>query len=187
MKNDIEKYLIEHCSPTLASLKTGNLMNIPYTCAQELEESVAAVNAEICGRGVEVIILKRCESTALIYTFRRARLIEDLNRKGVRELLAQYGYDAANGVDGCIEHLKSRLKCTCDFPHEIGLFLGYPLGDVIGFIENGGQNSKCTGCWKVYCDECEAAKMFAKFEKCRCIYKKLWLQGRNIVKLTVAA
>ena len=37
-----------------------------------------------------------------------------------------------------------------DFPHEIGLLLGYPPEDVSGFIENGGKNFLCSGYWKVY-------------------------------------
>ena len=73
-----------------------------------------------------------------------------------------------------------------DFPHEIGIFLGYPLGDVIGFIDNAGKNSRCTGCWKVYCNECEAMRTFARFDKCRAVYQKMWAKGRSIVQLTVA-
>ena len=80
-----------------------------------------------------------------------------------------------------------KLNLEEKFPHEIGLFLGYPLGDVIGFIENAGKNSKCAGCWKVYCNECETMKLFEKFKKCTRIYTKLWRQGTSVEKLTVAA
>ena len=73
------------------------------------------------------------------------------------------------------------------FPHEMGVFLGYPLGDVIGFIKNAGQNCKCVGCWKVYCNECEAIKAFARFKKCTSVYVRLWNQGRSVRQLTVAA
>ena len=69
----------------------------------------------------------------------------------------------------------------------IGLFLGYPLGDVIGFIKNAGQNCKCVGCWKVYYNECEAIKAFARFKKCTNVYVRLWNQGRSVRQLTVAA
>ena len=41
------------------------------------------------------------------------------------------------------------------FPHEIGIFLGYPLADVAGFIRNKGRNCKCIGTWKVYGDAFE--------------------------------
>ena len=55
------------------------------------------------------------------------------------------------------------------------------------FIENAGKNSKCAGCWKVYCNECETMKLFEKFKKCTRIYTKLWRQGTSVEKLTVAA
>ena len=73
-----------------------------------------------------------------------------------------------------------------DFPHEIGIFLGYPLEDVIGFIENKGKNPKCSGCWKVYCNPQEAEKMFCKIKKCTAVYTDLWKQGRSVCQLTVA-
>ena len=82
--------------------------------------------------------------------------------------------------------LKERLAESDRFPHEIGLFLGYPPKDVIAFIRNEGRNSKCTGCWKVYYDEKEAKQTFAKFKKCRDVYLRLWNQGRTVSQLTVA-
>lgn len=55
----------------------------------------------------------------------------------------------------------SKLQSDPDFPHEIGLFLGYPAEDVKGFIENKAACSKCSGCWKVYGDE-QAARILFK-------------------------
>ena len=86
-----------------------------------------------------------------------------------------------------MKKIKERFSHGGDFPHEIGIFLGYPLGDVIGFIQNLGKNCKCTGCWKVYCDECSAKKTFDKFKKCTEVYTRLWSQGRTVLQLTVAA
>ena len=82
---------------------------------------------------------------------------------------------------------KRRLFENRSFPHEIGLFLGYPLDDVIGFIRNEGRNCKYTGFWKVYCNEEEAARIFEKFRKCRDVYMRLWQQGKSVLQLTVAA
>ena len=92
-------------------------------------------------------------------------------------------------AEEALVHLIERLSELEDggFPHEIGIFLDYPLGDVIGFIENAGRNFKCSGCWKVYCNECEAVKLFAKYKKCRDVYVRLWQQGRSVMQLTVAA
>ena len=180
----LEKYLIEHCSPTLASIKTANLMNIPFENGEELVLSVERLNIQLSEKGIELLILKQCESSALVYAYRKSKLASDLSKEGVAEFLSEYGYESAE-VEYCISRLKSRLALSGEFPHEIGLFLGYPLGDVVGFIDNAGQNCKCTGCWKVYCNECEAIKTFAKFNKCKSVYKRLWQGGRSLAKLTV--
>mgnify|MGYP002235714275 FL=1 len=90
-------------------------------------------------------------------------------------------------LEQCLALLKKRFEAAEAFPHEIGIFLDYPLGDVIGFIQNSGQNYKCSGCWKVYCNECEALKMFQKYRKCREVYRNLWEKGRSVLQLTVAA
>lgn len=181
-----EKYLIEHCSPTLASLKTASL----FTCAvpDEIEwrEQMDEWNRQLRGRGLELIVLKKRPDTALVYIYRKVRLRQDLHKPGVKRFLAAYGYTSID-PDAALERLKQRLAESETFPHEIGLFLGYPLGDVVGFIENAGQNCKCTGCWKVYGNECEAMRMFAKFKKCREVYSRLWQQGRSVLQLTVAA
>ena len=61
----IEEYLIGHCSPTLASLKTANLMNIPFDSIENLENSVFQTNKKLKNKGVELLILKKCSNTAL--------------------------------------------------------------------------------------------------------------------------
>ena len=173
----LEKSVIEHCSPTLASIKTGNLFTYKYESEEELWESVEGFNECVREKGVSLTVLRRSEKKALIYVCRFSSLERDLKKPGVANFIKKYGY----------ERLRSRLAQREDFPHEIGLFLGYPLGDVIGFIKNAGQNCKCVGCWKVYCNECEAIKAFARFKKCTSVYVRLWNQGRSVRQLTVAA
>jgi hypothetical protein len=182
----MERYLIEHCSQTLASLKTASLFTFEYSCSVDLERNLNMWNTYFKGKGITLIILRKCNNRALIYVCRKSYLERDLNKQGVKEFLSQYGYTSID-VDDAINVLKYRLEACDGFPHEIGIFLGYPLGDVIGFIENAGQNSKCTGCWKVYCNECEAVKIFARYKKCKDVYMRLWKQGRTVEQLTVVA
>ena len=182
----LDRYLIEHCSPTLASLKTANLFSIDTSTSDNLKEEIASWNKELNTKGIEMILLKNEGSRALIYLCRKKQLAEDLSKPGAAEYMKKYGYESID-VDYAIGVLKAKLAKNSNFPHEIGMFLGYPLEDVIGFIENAGKKSKCVGCWKVYCNECQAVKTFAKFEKCRNIYKDLWKNGRKVLQLTVAA
>lgn len=118
--------------------------------------------------------------------YRVKKLEEDLKKNEVSKFLRENGYKETC-VNYAISLLKKRLMDLKAFPHEIGVFLGYPIEDVIGFINNKGCNFKCCGYWKVYGDKEKAIKEFARYDKCRMIYTKLWNQGRSILKLTVAA
>ena len=181
-----EKDLIEYCAPTLASLKTGNLFWVQYYFQEELEASLESFRKLLFPKGVSVEVLRQKSDRALVYVYRSKRLQQDLQKPGVAEFLQTCGYESVN-AEYAVEFLKERIAREGGFPREIGLFLSYPLGDVIGFIENRGQNCKCVGCWKVYCDECEAQKTFARFDKCCQIYQRLFRQGRSLWQLTVAA
>lgn len=117
---------------------------------------------------------------------RLSQLKRDLACPGAEELLRSCGYEHENTED-ILRQLRRRV-CTCEsFPHEIGLFLGYPLTDVLGFIQDGGKNSKCTGYWQVYGDEQDAQRRFKSYRKCSEVYIRLWNLGRSVQQLTVAA
>jgi hypothetical protein len=182
----IGNLLIRHCSPTLASLKTAGLFNYGFASRDEFEQSLHEVNRQLNGKGVFLEAVRAEDARALILVYRESKLSKDLQNDGVAKFLSSYGYQNSS-VAHCVGHLKHRLAHGREFPHEIGIFLGYPLEDVIGFIENAGQNSKCTGCWKVYSDECEAMKLFEKYRKCKRIYQKLFYCGKTVMQLTVAA
>ena len=64
-----EQYLIDNCSPTLASLKTANLFNYRYSSTDELNKAVERWNKELSGKGITVTVLRKRENTALIYVY----------------------------------------------------------------------------------------------------------------------
>lgn len=182
----MERFLIEHCSPTLAGLKPANLFSFAVDSASELNLYICEANRQLNNKDVFLEVLRKDDGRAVILVYRKKRLQEELQDKKISDFLTLYGYNC-NSVTYCIEHLKERFADSNGFPHEIGVFLGYPLEDVVGFIENGGKNSKCSGCWKVYSDECKAIKRFERYNKCRKIYMELFAKGRSIMQLTVAA
>ena len=117
--------------------------------------------------------------------YRQAALNEKLADENVKAFLSERGYDYA-GAEACIERLRSRIEMD-SFPHEIGVFLDYPLDDVIAFIMNKGENCPLTGCWKAYTDEAGARKTFALYRKCRDVYLRCFARGIGVARLTVAA
>ena len=78
-------------------------------------------------------------------------------------------------------------KSCSSMSAEVAVFLGYPLTDVVGFIENSGRNFTCCGCWKAYGDPAIAQKHFAQLSKCTAVYLRLFHSGTPILRLAVAA
>ena len=183
----MKRTLIEHAAPTLAGLKTANMFNYKFKSKEQLTEELILLNRELNEKGLYLDVLRESCQTVLLYVYRKNQLLEELKEVRTRQLLTELGYHHQATIPDLLNRLKQRLSSSDEFPHEIGIFLDYPLGDVIGFIKNSGQNYKCAGCWKVYCNECETMKLFHKYRKCRNIYRSLWQNGRSVVQLTVAA
>lgn len=180
-----EQMIIEQGSPTLAGLKTANLFPCRFTCRRRLWSSIREFNKSLSKKGIRLIPVKIGENSALLYLYRPSKLKKDLENELAAQLLRRFGYKDLTPC-GCISELMKRLKNEDGFPHEIGLFLGYPPEDVEGFVENGGACCKCVGCWKVYGDEFRAKRKFANFKKCSRIYAEQYSKGKSIERLTVA-
>ena len=89
-----EQLLVQHCSPTLAGLKTGSL----FTCAcgdgEAMGETVARWNQRLAGKGLRLTMLRRRNGRALLYLFRPERLRRDLCRDGRRRCCGPVGMTA---------------------------------------------------------------------------------------------
>lgn len=178
MERDFETVMIEQCAPVLAGLKPAGLFRYETRDRADLARRVAGWNAQLNPKGLQVRVLRGCIATRqyLVYVYRAAKL---------QTVLA----DAAD-CNALLDQLSLRLCCAAeaaDFPHEIGVFLGYPLEDVVGFIRHRGKCFTCCGCWKSYGDPAAAQQHFDQLAKCTAVYLRLFHSGTPILKLAVAA
>lgn len=182
----LERYLVEYCASTLAGLKTASLFSFTGEEKDIVRNEINCLNQILNPRGVYLELLHSNKTRDLIYVYRASALVADLSRLEASHFLNQYGYPVGSLLN-CLDYLRQRIALTQSFPHEIGLFLGYPVEDVAEFIKNRGRNCKCCGIWKVYHNELEAKRFFAKIDKCREVYTKLFCGGRSVLQLTIAA
>ena len=180
-----EELIIRHCSPTLAGLKTGSLFSCAFHSAEELRDGIVALNKTLVPKGLRVLPLQTENGRALIYVYRVSGLQRDLQDGEAQEILLAAGYRVER-AEQCLQQLMQRLRAGEGFPHEIGLFLSYPVEDVRGFMENRACGHKCVGCWKVYGDVEAAKKCFARYEKCTRVYSDCFARGTSLERLTVA-
>ena len=179
----LEAALVNHCSPTLAGIKTGNL----FPLRAEEDEFIAEMRKLkriLIKRGLQIIPIKRKDRKLLIYVYRPERLQRDLTLPEAVSILREKGYPCEYPQQ-CVSCLVHHLEADTEFPHEIGLFLGYPPSDVRCFMSDSREGVGCVGCWKAYGNVEEAEKTFEQFRKCTAIYRNLMKKGRPLEQLIV--
>ena len=179
-----EERIVWHCAPTLAGMKTGSMFTCAFDTAEELHAFLRELNRSLGKKGLRVLPLRADGGSALIYVYRPNLLVRDLQNAEASRLLAERGYDLRH-PESCLCQLIRRFHSAGAFPHEVGLFLGYPPEDVRGFIE-GRPCRGCVGPWKVYGDEQAALRLFRQYKKCTDTYCTLFSQGKSIEQLAVA-
>ena len=186
MKRCFETTLVEQCAPTLGGIKPASLFR--FVGLKAARKAAQRWDRKLAPLGIRVTVLKECHQrdAAVIYVYRRDWLERILQEEDNRAFLYETDYPAVT-VEGALEHLSHRLCLERDYPHEIGVFLGYPLEDVIGFIENQGRNFTCCGQWKCYGDPAAAQACFARYRACTDTYTQMYGQGIPLVQLVVAA
>lgn len=159
LKN-IEIQLALQCAPLITGLKISNLLNV----AKESEKLVCAFLKKA---KISYCCLLKTEKKAIFLLFNREKLDQYLAQKEVQDLLIEQGYSELD-LGKILRTFRLRYQEHMDgkreFPHEMGVILGYPIEDVKGFIQHHGKNFLHSGYWKVYGNEQETVQLFQKFE-----------------------
>ena len=157
---NFSKLLAYHTAPTLLGIKCASLVSLSRT-EYDVDEHSFLFNRRAAEKGLKSRVLCGCGSRVLLLIYNELLMKKRLSDSKVRRLLKQFGYVSSFKLEECLDRLSRRIQEGGDFPHEIGLFLDYPVEDVVG------NNYKLCGCWKV--DGCEetARKTFANYDKCR--------------------
>jgi hypothetical protein len=179
--SELERMTARHCAATLLGEKTGSMFLVRWERYPRLRGAIGALKRTLSRRGVVLRVLGT-PCGALVYAYRPDQLERDLGEAQAREILERIGY----GAD-VLSGLQNRLLASPQFPHEIGLFLGYPARDVAGFIEHGGANCLASGLWKVYHDVERAECLFCAYRQCRERMKTLLDSGMTLGEILGAA
>ena len=180
-----EEMIVKNGAPTLSGLKSGSLFSCPCASRSRLTAELAAANRVLTKKGLRVIWLRLRQGRALIYLYRPELLRRDLARPEAARLLREAGYDDPDPRK-CLAELIRRLRRGGPFPHEIGLFLGYPVEDVRGFMEQGADKSRYSGLWQVYGDVEQARCLFAAYKSCTARCLRCYNSGTPLEALAVA-
>ena len=172
-----------HCAPILSGSKAANIMTVTV---HEFDR----IGYLLQGTEIRYRFLKTKGDKGILYLYREKRLRQYLEQEEIQEFLSEYGYDEVN-IAKMLNLLSKRIQMYNDqdavFPHEIGVFLEYPLGDVKGFLVNEGKNFMYSGYWKVYQDLQGAVRRFTQYDMERELTIQALMQGKTIREIALAA
>lgn len=183
--NNTEIQLALQCAPLLTGLKMSNLFIISLENEENFLEYMSRVMHNV---DIDAYRLLEHQGKCVYLLYRPNALEEFLAKEEILDFFAGEGYVdfTLHGIllGFRFRYQKHRL-CGGDFPHEMGLLLGYPLEDVIGFVKNEGDNFLYSGYWKVYANPIEKRILFRKFQRAEDRLLRLLAKGISIKDVIV--
>ena len=169
MSDILARMIAIHSSPAICGIKASNLVSFDINEFRDIEEEINELN-KLYGPNICFKIMSCKNGRVLVLVYKKKVMDKTLSLKSNEMFLANLGYNIES-TDSMIECLKERLNQRDDFPHEIGIFLGYDLNDTIEFL-HGNKNCLYVGCWKVYSNVDEKKALFNRYNRCRdCLVK----------------
>ncbi len=176
LSESVQMQMIVHSAPVLKNVKMSSMFTIPSRYSQ-------VVCSFLYKTGIRFHCLCKSNDRDVVFLYREAWLSEYLAQPEIAEFLAQYGYEDGS-LRSYLQLLGERISYfyhqSQEFPHEMGVFLGYPLADVRGFIQHRGKNCSCIGYWKVYSDVERAQQLFTAFDEARDCAMQEFFSGKTI-------
>ena len=175
-RESVEMQLIVQCAPVMAGLKISNLLIIR-------EEHQGALLELLDGSDLTAYYLTRVNGKLVYLVFCMEAMKEFLESASVQRFFKREGYENLS-----IEHILTKFKKRYEnhmtsggeFPHEMGLILGYPIEDVEGFVKYNGDNYLYSGYWKVYNRPEEKKLIFHSFDKATEYFVRMMHTGASM-------
>lgn len=147
------------------------------------DKELARISMKLHNTNISLIILCTFKKRHLVMVYRAKELEEHLRSKEVSDYLREFGYRRDDFISNLIrlhQRMNGFYNKMKEFPHEVGVFLGYPICDIKGFLENKGERYLHSGYWKIYGNLEETRKKFLSYDEAREIAIDEFLSGREL-------
>lgn len=174
--------VVTQCAPVLKGVKISNLITMKPGGWRK-------IRAYLKKSRIICIPLYADAEKEVLFLYRYEQLERPLKNREVREFLRGCGYESFE-VASVLVRLRRRYRLYAgiskEFPHELGVLLGYPVGDVQGFIDNRGENSLTSRYWKVYQNPKEAERIFDLYDRVKEQALKEIMCGQSLSHVAVS-
>ncbi len=160
---DLETQVALQCAPLLTGIKMSNLFIVSNVNECEVVDL-------FCKTSISTYVIYHSKGRYIFLLYKKTELESYLNSKNIKmfmELLGYHTFLLGDILNEFAIRYSRYMEDRKDFPHEIGLLLGYPMEDVLGFIKNEGKDFLYTGYWKVYANLSDTINLFNKYNQAK--------------------
>ena len=167
---NMASYLQFYCAPCLMNEKPANLFSMPLSIYKEGSKDRMLLQK----KGFVLKTLYEANKNIHLILYSKNHVKENLARLEVKNGFSFFGYKNTLNTEELTNKLIKKMIAfgkkenkAFSFPHEIGLFLGYPSEDVMQYCLKKGKDYIFCGYWKVYTNPNLAKMKFKKYDECR--------------------
>ena len=178
----LEVKIANQCAPVLAGVKPSNMLVLE-------NKHIRDVVRVLEGTGLSWRCLYAGDEKNIWLLYRKEAMEEIVGGKEQMLFLKEWGYKE-DTLERMLIKFSQRFRQyrkdkNLPFPHEMGVFLGYPMADVKGFIKYEGKNYLYCGYWKVYENVEERKELFRTYEEIRKVFVEEARKGKNLWQITM--
>lgn len=167
--------IICNAAPTLKKQKTASL--ITFSSNNRSLNNIWEIYKDKVKEKLNVSFfqLKKNKNSSVVLFYNKEMLELSIKNQENMNFLERFGYNYNMNITKCLNLLSKRFENMC--PHEIGIFLGYPIEDVTTFVDCPNKKCKMVGYWKVYHDVEKAKVIFNKYDVLKYNAIEIMLKG----------
>lgn len=161
-----QHWITEKLAPVLLAVKPAELLC--FSGDDEEGKTRIAMIQEYIRKipcvGFRKFLMKNGRQKILFY--HGAALKEKLEDSRNHRFLMQQGYPKEVNIEAYMDILVLRIS-SGEMPHEIGVFLGYPLKDVLGYIGHPSLKLTKVNGWKIYGNPMLSDRTYERIENAK--------------------
>ncbi len=165
---EFQKWLFVHIAGVLFGGKAGELLTIPGDqCGLGYDRQIKVIEKLSAKWNYSYLPLCRSPESAKIVFFRRKKVSEAVASIPPCILEDKLGYSAEMSPEEFLAEIGRRWNESGKIPHEIGVALGYPTEDVLGYM--GLLPLECRGTcgWRIYGNPAHSLERCRMFTQAR--------------------
>ena len=175
------KRILEMLGAVILGSKPAEIINVPGS-KEDKKIKLSQIEAFFsnCSRITYRIITTHDGGKRVLFINEKSMEKVLVNKRCIN-FLKFVGYTSDYEFNDYMDELVFRLQSE-EFPHEIGVFLGYPLKDVLGFMGYGKNELVEVKNWRIYGDKEISYEVYNNFMRDKAIMKEM-IESMNINEL----